>query len=116
MRMPVLAATWLCCGALVGTLAAAVPDPDAAADYVRNCAMCHGRGGAGDGPVSASLSVKPPDLTQATWQSSRTDEDIARAIRDGARAMPAFRERMTAEQITALTAFVRGLAPDADGQ
>jgi mono/diheme cytochrome c family protein len=31
--------------------------------YRTYCAVCHGNGGKGDGPLSASLRVAPPDLT-----------------------------------------------------
>jgi mono/diheme cytochrome c family protein len=34
--------------------------------YQRFCASCHGVGGHGDGPVSASLAVEVPDLTLLT--------------------------------------------------
>jgi len=33
-------------------------------EYVNSCAVCHGDGGKGDGPVSASLKVSPTDLTK----------------------------------------------------
>ena len=32
-------------------------------EYVNSCAVCHGEGGRGDGPVSAYLKVAPVDLT-----------------------------------------------------
>jgi mono/diheme cytochrome c family protein len=34
-----------------------------AREYTANCAVCHGAGGKGDGPYTASLTVKVPDLT-----------------------------------------------------
>jgi putative copper resistance protein D len=33
--------------------------------FAANCALCHGADGRGDGPVAASLPIKPTDLTQA---------------------------------------------------
>jgi putative copper resistance protein D len=33
--------------------------------YVENCALCHGAGGAGDGPAAAGLAIRPADLTAA---------------------------------------------------
>ena len=35
----------------------------AALDFVTWCGPCHGRTGVGDGPVAASLTTKPSDLT-----------------------------------------------------
>jgi mono/diheme cytochrome c family protein len=37
--------------------------PSAEATYAVHCASCHGRRGAGDGPVAVTLRVPPPDLT-----------------------------------------------------
>ena len=52
----------------LGALAACEPQdmPDAgegAAAYAANCAMCHGAGGKGDGPLAADLGTAPQDLT-----------------------------------------------------
>ncbi len=33
--------------------------------YARNCALCHGADGKGDGPAAAGLTVRPADLTAA---------------------------------------------------
>jgi putative copper export protein/mono/diheme cytochrome c family protein len=33
--------------------------------YAENCALCHGAGGAGDGPAAAGLAIRPADLTAA---------------------------------------------------
>lgn len=36
--------------------------------YLRYCASCHGRSGAGDGPVAPALGQRPTDLTQLAAQ------------------------------------------------
>jgi mono/diheme cytochrome c family protein len=56
--------------------------------WSKNCAMCHGPTGRGDGPQGPM--VKAPDLTQAEWQGKVKDEDIARTIREGRGSMPKF--------------------------
>jgi mono/diheme cytochrome c family protein len=33
-------------------------------EYVNRCAVCHGEGGKGDGPLSALLKIPAPDLTK----------------------------------------------------
>lgn len=38
--------------------------------YSRYCAACHGRGGAGDGPVAPGLVRKPVDLTALASKSA----------------------------------------------
>lgn len=40
------------------------PEVTGRALYADYCANCHGRGGAGDGPMAAGLEVAPADLTQ----------------------------------------------------
>lgn len=42
------------------------------AEYLGQCAACHGAAGQGDGPVAAVLQAKPPDLTQITARYSGT--------------------------------------------
>lgn len=52
--------------ALGAVLAACVPDGnrvDARQDYMTFCATCHGDAGRGDGPLAASLTPHPADLT-----------------------------------------------------
>lgn len=78
----------------------ASPNPPAKADpaeaqaqlidvsWSRQCAVCHGPGGHGDGPNGPM--VQAPDLTRAEWQSSVNDEQIARVIREGKGRMPRF--------------------------
>ena len=59
---------------------------------------------------------RPIDLRRPDWQASRTDDEIAAAIRDGWGAMPPFGDVLTAGQIESLTRFVRQIAhsPDTD--
>jgi mono/diheme cytochrome c family protein len=33
-------------------------------EYLRSCAVCHGRTGKGDGPIAESLNRRPTDLTK----------------------------------------------------
>ncbi|MFY0691090.1 MAG: c-type cytochrome [Paracoccaceae bacterium] len=55
------------CGALglgAVTMACTLPgQPNAPRLYAENCAACHGMSGTGDGPMAASLSPAPTDLT-----------------------------------------------------
>jgi cytochrome c oxidase cbb3-type subunit 3 len=55
--------------------------------WQQNCTKCHGQIGQGDGPQGPM--VKATNLTDATWQASVSDEQIARAIKEGKGAMPA---------------------------
>jgi mono/diheme cytochrome c family protein len=55
--------------------------------WQQNCTRCHGQVGQGDGPQGPM--VKATNLTDATWQASVNDQQIARAIKEGKGAMPA---------------------------
>ncbi len=51
------------------------------------CATCHGKGGTGNGPASASLNPKPRNYTDPAWQASVTDEDLRKIILLGGQAV-----------------------------
>ena len=88
--------------------------------WLQRCASCHGVGGASNGPMSASLSRLPRELSSFAWQAERSDAQIADAIRSGiaGTAMPASRE-LTPGELDGLVAWVRTLslgdAPGASG-
>ena len=74
------------------------------------CAQCHGPGGAGDGPGRPPVATVP-DFGDAAFQASRTDEQLAAAVRDGrAGFMPAFADRLSPEGVAALVRHVRRFA------
>lgn len=57
--------------------------------FQRFCASCHGPSGYGDGPVSESLKVLIPDLTQLSKRAGgRFPEDRAREVIDGRAVLP----------------------------
>lgn len=75
--------------------------------FIKNCASCHGKDGKAQTSVAKKLGVK--DLSQ----SKLTDEQIEQQIREGRPAdqnsakMPAFKDRLTAEEIKSLIAVVK---------
>ncbi len=85
--------------------------------WVQRCASCHGVGGGSNGPMSASLSRLPRELSSFAWQAERSDAQIVAATRDGVpgTAMPAARD-LTEAEMRGLVAWVRSLsALDAPG-
>jgi len=56
--------------------------------WQQNCVQCHGELGRGDGPRGPML--KATNLSEPAWQSARTDEQIAAAIKLGRGQMPSF--------------------------
>jgi cytochrome c5 len=56
--------------------------------WEKNCTLCHGARGRGDGPQGPML--RAPDLTRAEWQDRVSDAEIAETIRKGRNKMPSF--------------------------
>ncbi|MEZ4325518.1 MAG: cytochrome c [Polyangiales bacterium] len=76
------------------------------------CAGCHGPAGHGDGPERAPV-MRLPDFASATWQASRTDDELMSIISLGRGMMPAFGDRIPADGLRALVAHIRRFAPQA---
>lgn len=51
--------------------------------FATRCTPCHGPQGMGNGPASASLSPKPRNFTDATWQAKVDDDHIEKIIQYG---------------------------------
>ncbi len=62
-------------------------DERAAALFGQLCQTCHGPNGDGNGPVAASLPVKPRNYTDPAWQASVTDDQIKDIIVKGGAAV-----------------------------
>ncbi|MBI5381055.1 MAG: cytochrome c [Opitutae bacterium] len=77
--------------------------------FVQQCAPCHGEDGKARNPAAKKLGVR--DLTV----SKLTDAEIEKQVRDGVRnkrgleVMPAFKEKLTPEEIQAVVAAVKRL-------
>jgi mono/diheme cytochrome c family protein len=97
--------------------AKATPDELAEAKTMYNqvCANCHGEKGEG-GPVKIEgKRLKVPSLLEGHGLE-HTDEQFAKQIADGGDGMPAFKDRMSPEQINNMVRFLRrdiqaGLTP-----
>ena len=85
-----------------------------AALYKRQCVMCHGVTGVGDGPAAKSMKGKLPSLMDKTVMSKLTDVQIHEAITAGRKTqvgnMPALGKRLKPEEITDIVHYVRTLA------
>lgn len=62
-------------------------DERAAALFGQLCQTCHGPNGDGNGPMAASLPVKPRNYTDPAWQASVTDDQIKEIILKGGAAV-----------------------------
>ena len=47
------------------------------------CAVCHGPGGAGNGPSADAFEPRPHDYSDPAWQASVTDDQIKEIILRG---------------------------------
>jgi mono/diheme cytochrome c family protein len=78
-----------------------------------HCAVCHGQGGQGDGPVVEFWredARKPPDLTEARI-AGYSDEILYRIITQGLGGMPPLRENLVERQRWDVINYVRTLQP-----
>jgi mono/diheme cytochrome c family protein len=90
-------------------LAAQTPAPDAAQLWTRNCASCHGATGAPNPAMVRSMGAIP-DFSNPRTMAALADSTLVNAISSGkGRTMPAYRTRLTPEQIRALVAYMRSL-------
>jgi cytochrome c6 len=74
---------------------------DAAADYKAKCAMCHG-------PDGSKTTMGSKALGSADVQSM-SDADLTAAITNGKGKMPAYKGKLTDDQIQALVKYIRTL-------
>jgi len=82
--------------------------------FNETCAACHGPDGTG-GPVRKILPLIP-NFTSLAWQMSQTEVAIVNQIDYGtAPMMPAFRYRLTREQVVGLAVYVRSFAAHQPG-
>ena len=80
--------------------------------YLNRCLSCHGETGAGNGPISATLTPPPGNFLAQSWKHGKTPETILGLVRKGApnSAMPAFQGLENEEAIHAVAAYVLHLA------
>ncbi|MDP3937721.1 MAG: cytochrome c [Deltaproteobacteria bacterium] len=98
----------------LATSAAAEVSEATKAVYLDKCAKCHGDTGKGDGKKAKTLKKKPRDYTDKAKMSELTDEDLVKSITEGKKPMPSYgkgKNMLTAEEITALVAYIRTFAP-----
>ena len=74
--------------------------------YVRNCQVCHGSRGDGDGPSSQSLGVAPTNFLDPSTQR-QSDGSLYWKITVGRRAMPNWQLRLSEEDRWHVVNFLR---------
>ena len=74
--------------------------------FKQHCAECHGDNASGGSVQIAGREIKVPNLT-GEHARKPTDERIAAKISEGDDEMPAFKDKLTAQQIQDLVRFIR---------
>lgn len=75
--------------------------------YSEHCTRCHGSDG--QGRTRMGESVEPPDLSDPGWQRTRTDARMIASVANGRGQMPAFKKKLSRQDIAASVAYVRTL-------
>jgi len=106
---------WLALALIVGLPAqfAFAADGDPAKGKVvfeKLCVICHGAQGKGDGPAGQMMMPRPTDFTSPKIKG-KPDSDLFKSIQDGRppTTMPAFKEQLSAQQISDVLAYIRSL-------
>jgi len=79
---------------------------DGAAVYKAKCASCHGPDGKGETSIGKSMKLK--SLGSADVQKT-SDADLTKVIADGKGKMPAYKAKLSADEIKAVVAYIRTL-------
>ncbi len=83
--------------------------------FRQNCAACHGEDG--KGVTMRKILPLIPDFTSQAWQLSQTELALVNQIDYGsAPLMPAFRYKLTREQVLGLAVYIRSFAVQKSGE
>ncbi len=75
--------------------------------FERNCQMCHGLEGRGDGPAATALTTKPANLRLL---NNKPEGLIAMRIIGGGSVMPAWKNILTEEEIWQLSRYIKTIS------
>jgi mono/diheme cytochrome c family protein len=78
----------------------------ARANYKKNCEACHGPEATGGLVKVEKKQIKVPSL-KAEHALKHTDEQLTKMITNGEEEMPAFKDKMSAQEIAQMVRFIR---------
>ncbi len=74
------------------------------ATYKTRCAVCHGKDG-----EPKSFAEGSPAFNDEAWKKENSIEAIEKVVAEGRKKMPAFKNKLTPEQIRAVAAYLKTL-------
>ena len=77
--------------------------------YNKNCLMCHGEKGKGDGPATQFIKPAPSDISTAEARTAVTDGTIFYMITHGKKPMPAMAKKLSETERWQIVTYVRSL-------
>lgn len=93
--------------------ARAADAPKAAPPEYSKCSACHAKDGRGNKALVGKLKTTLADLSLVDKTTlAKKDEELIKVTLDGVKKMPAFKSKLTMEQINSLIAYVRSLPPE----
>ena len=72
--------------------------------YKARCAVCHGKDG-----VPKSSAKGSPAFNDDAWKKETSLEAIEKVVAEGRNRMPAFRNKLTPEEIKSVSAYLKTL-------
>lgn len=69
--------------------------------FNKKCAMCHGKDGVAKPMAKGSANLNDPE-----WQKANTAESIAKTTAEGKNKMPAYAEKLSADEIKAIADYI----------
>lgn len=85
-------------------LSAVADGNEGEATYKARCAVCHGNDG-----VPKSFAKGSPAFTDEAWKKETSLEAIEKVVAEGRNKMPAFRNKLTPEEIKSVAAHLKTL-------
>jgi mono/diheme cytochrome c family protein len=84
---------------------------EARALYLKNCSVCHGETGHGDGMMARGMQPPPAPFADDPDLSSDPVGELYWKISTGRKPMPSWKKDLTEEQRWMLVSYVKSLAP-----
>jgi cytochrome c6 len=103
-------------GAMILLVAAALAwaadaNDGAAKTYAAKCASCHAKDGKGNPAMAKAFKVEASALDMTKKETlDKSDADLQKIISDGLNKMPAYKGKLTDEDIKGVAAYIRSLA------